>query len=319
MWGIDPLMDSNSKPNVRRAVRVTAGAGLERWRVRTAWLFLAPTLVVLALVAGWPLLRTAMLAFTDAYLSRMAEARWVGLENFRWLLTDGDWWRSVQNTIVFTVASVSVQFVLGLGAALVLNVRFAGRGLLRAVVLIPWAIPTVVSARMWRWMYHDVYGVFNDLGLRSGLLAQPVAWLADDTTAMAAIVVADIWKATPFMALLLLAGLQAIPPGLYEAARVDGVGRLNAFVYITLPLLKPAILVALIFRTLDALRVFDLIYVMTSNAVSTASMSVYARQQLIDFQEMGYGSAVSLMIFFVIAVFVAAYVTAMRASLVEEG
>ncbi len=312
-------MDSNSEPSVRLAAIVPAGARLERWRVRAAWIFLAPTLAVLAVVAGWPLLRTAGLAFTDAHLSRMAEARWVGLENFFWLMTDGDWWRSVQNTVVFTAASVSVQLALGLGVALVLNVRFPGRGLMRAVVLIPWAIPTVVSARIWHWMYHDVYGVFNDLGLRLGLLAQPVAWLADDTTAMAAIVVADVWKATPFMALLLLAGLQAIPPGLYEAARVDGVGRMSAFVYITLPLLKPAILVALIFRTLDALRVFDLIYVMTSNAVSTASMSVYARQQLIDFQEMGYGSAVSLMIFFIIAVFVAVYVTAMRASLAEEG
>ena len=291
---------------------------LERWRTRTAWMFLAPSLAVLAVVAGWPLWRTARLAFTDAFLSRLSEAKWVGLENFRLLASDPDWWRSVLNTFVFTGCSVSLQLALGLGIALVLHQAFPGRGLLRALVLIPWAVPTVVSARMWHWMYHDVYGVLNDLLLRTGLISAPIAWLADDATAMGAVIVADVWKATPFMALLLLAGLQSIPRELYEAARVDGVGRLGGFLHVTLPLLRPAILVALVFRTLDALRVFDLIYVMTSNSRGTATMSVYARQQIVDFQEVGYGSAVSMAIVLVIALVTAIYLTGMRATLMGE-
>jgi trehalose/maltose transport system permease protein len=290
----------------------------ERWRRRAAWGFLAPALLLLAAVAGWPLLRTAGFAFTDAYLARLGEARWIGWENFRDLVVDPDWWRAVANTLVFTACSVSLQLALGLAFALVLHRAFPGRGLLRALVLVPWAIPTVVSARMWHWMAHDVYGVGNDLLLRLGWIGAPVAWLASDVSAMAVVIVADVWKATPFMALLLLAGLQSIPRELYEAARVDGVSRLAAFRHITWPLLQPAILVALVFRTLDALRVFDLVYVLTSNSPSTATMSVYARQQMIDFQEVGYGSAVSLCIFLVIALVTAAYLTTMRATFAGE-
>ena len=287
-------------------------APLAARRARTAWLFLLPTLAILAAVAGWPLLRTAGFAFTDAYLPDLAAARWVGFENFAFALTDPGWWNAVWNTLVFTVLTVSLQFALGLVIALALNQRFRGRGPLRAIVLIPWAVPTVVSAQMWRWMYHDVYGVVNDLLLRLGLIEAPVAWLAGGATAMAAVVITDVWKATPFMALLLLAGLQSIRTQLYEAARVDGVGQIRTFLHITLPLLRPAIAVALIFRTLDALRVFDLIYVMTSNAEATATVSVYARQQLVDFQEVGYGSAVSMLVFVLVGLVSVAYVAGLR-------
>jgi trehalose/maltose transport system permease protein len=287
-------------------------APLAARRARTAWLFLLPMLAILAAVAGWPLLRTAGFAFTDAYLADLAAARWVGFENFAFALTDPGWWNAVWNTLVFTVLTVSLQFALGLVIALALNRRFRGRGPLRAIVLIPWAVPTVVSAQMWRWMYHDVYGVVNDLLLRLGLIEAPVAWLAGGATAMAAVVITDVWKATPFMALLLLAGLQTIPAQLYEVARVDGVGPIRTFLHITLPLLRPAIAVALIFRTLDALRVFDLIYVMTSNAEATATVSVYARQQLIDFQDVGYGSAVSMLVFVLVGLVSVAYVAGLR-------
>lgn len=281
-------------------------------RVRTAWLFLLPMLVILAAVAGWPLLRTAGFAFTDAFLPELDSARWVGFTNFAFALTDPGWWRAVWNTLVFTAFSVSLELGLGLVVALALNQGFRGRGPMRAIVLIPWAVPTVVSAQMWRWMYHDIYGVVNDLLLRLGLIDAPVAWLAGGATAMAAIIVTDVWKATPFVALLLLAGLQTIPAQLYEAARVDGVGPVRTFLHITLPLLRPAIAVALIFRTLDALRVFDLVYVMTSNAWATATMSVYARQQLVDFQDVGYGSAISMLVFVVVGVVSVAYVVTLR-------
>jgi trehalose/maltose transport system permease protein len=287
-------------------------APLRRLRVRWAWLFLAPSLLAAAAVAGWPLARTATFAFTDARLTELAAARWVGLENFVWILEDPDWWRAVWNTLVFTACSVSLELILGLAFALLLSVQLRGRRALQAVALIPWAVPTIVSARMWSWMYHDVYGVMNDLLLRLGAIDAPVAWLADPKTAMAAVIMTDVWKATPFVTLLLLAGLQTIPGHVYAAARIDGAGPVRTFVHVTLPLLRPAIAVALVFRTLDALRVFDLIYVMTSNSPATATVSIYARQRLIDFQDVGLGSAASLLIFVLVGLVSVAYVASLR-------
>jgi len=171
----------------------------------------------------------------------------------------------------------------------------------RAAILIPWAIPTVVSARMWGWMLNDQFGILNHVLMGLGIISQPVAWTADAQLAMWAVVMVDVWKATPFMALLLLAALQMLPTDCYEAGRVDGVHPVRMFLRVTLPLIAPALGVAVLFRTLDALRVFDLIYVLTSNANSSMSMAVYARQQLVDFQEVGYGSAASTLLFLVIA------------------
>ena len=290
-----------------------------RERVRSAWLFTSPMLVVLALVAGWPLLRTIWFAFTDARLDDMAAAEFIGLGNFVLLAEDETWWRAVRNTVWFTVVSVSLETVLGMIIALVLNARFAGRGLMRAAVLIPWAIPTIVSAKMWGWMYHDQFGVVNDVLLALGVIAEPVAWTADPGLAIYAVIAVDVWKTTPFMALLLLAGLQMLPAECYESARVDGVHPVKVFFRITLPLIKPALMVAVIFRALDALRVFDLIYVLTSNSEDTMSMSVYARQQLVDFQEVGFGSAASTMLFMIIAAFTVLYLVAGRISLDGEG
>jgi len=282
---------------------------LTQQRVRAAWLFLTPMLAVLALVAGWPLLRTIAFAFTDANLGDLSVAEYIGFYNFGALLTDPDWWQAVRNTLVFTVATVSAETVLGLIIALALNVNFAGRGILRAAVLIPWAIPTVVSAKMWAWMYNDVFGVINEMLMGIGLIAKPIAWTASPDTALLAVIIVDIWKTTPFMALLILAGLQMLPQECYEAARVDGIHPIKVFFRVTLPLLKPALLVAIIFRTLDALRIFDLIYVLTGNNTSTMSMSVYARQQLVDFQDVGYGSAAATLLFLIIAVITVVYLT----------
>ncbi len=290
-----------------------------RGRIRSAWLFTSPMLVVLALVAGWPLLRTIWFAFTDARLDDMAAAEFIGLGNFVLLAEDETWWRAVRNTVWFTIVSVSLETVLGMIIALVLNARFAGRGLMRAAVLIPWAIPTIVSAKMWGWMYHDQFGVVNDVLLALGVIAEPVAWTADPGLAIYAVIAVDVWKTTPFMALLLLAGLQMLPAECYESARVDGVHPVKVFFRITLPLIKPALMVAVIFRALDALRVFDLIYVLTSNSEDTMSMSVYARQQLVDFQDVGFGSAASTMLFMIIAAFTVLYLVAGRISLDGEG
>ncbi|MFW5833328.1 MAG: carbohydrate ABC transporter permease [Pseudomonadota bacterium] len=298
-------MGSTTPTTVRRHRSGTSA--LTRQRLSSAWLFLAPMILVLALVAGWPLFRTIAFSFTDANLSALDSSQFIGIENYVWLLQDPDWWQAVRNTLVFTVASVSIETTLGLLIALALNAHFKGRGLLRAAVLIPWAIPTVVSAQMWRWMFNDVYGVVNEVMLFTGLAAEPWAWLADPQLSMAAVIAVDVWKTTPFMALLILAGLQMLPQDCYENARIDGVNPIVVFFRVTLPLLKPAILVAVIFRTLDALRIFDLIYVMQGNKQDTMSMSIYARQQLVDFQDVGYGSAAATLLFMTIALITVVY------------
>ena len=292
----------------------SGGSELTRAKVRSALLFLAPMLVVLFLVAGWPLIRTIWFSFTDASLTNIGEYNFIGFDNFynsEWggLLSDPDWWRAVWNTLRFAVISVSIETVLGLIVALALNVQFPGRGWVRAAILIPWAIPTIVSAKMWSWMLHDQFGMLNDLGMRLGMLAEPVAWTASPDTAMMAVIMVDVWKTTPFMALLILAGLQMLPSDCYEAARVDGIHPVRVFFRVTLPLVWPALMVAVIFRALDALRIFDLIYVLTSNSKDTMTMSVYARQQLVDFQDVGYGSAASTMLFLIIAGLTIAYIT----------
>jgi trehalose/maltose transport system permease protein len=272
-------------------------------------LFVLPMLLVLAAVAGWPLLRTIVFGFTNAELANLGTHRWVGLANFTTLATDPDWWRAVGNTVQFAVISVAIETALGLVIALTLDAHLPGRGLLRAAVLIPWAIPTVVSAQMWNWMFNDLYGVLNAVFQGLGLIGAPKAWTADPSLALAAVIAVDVWKTTPFMALLILAALQLLPGEIYEAARIDGISSLRVFWKVTLPLIRPALLVAIVFRSLDALRVFDLPYVLTGNNRHTASMAVFARQHLVDFQDVGYGSAASTFLFLIVAVFTALYLT----------
>ena len=298
---------------------MAAASPLLRQRRRAALLFVLPMVVVLAAVAGWPLLRTIYFAFTDARLSTLETHRLVGLENFVALAADPDWWRAVRSTLLFTAISVALETVLGLVIALTLNAHLPGRGLLRAAVLVPWAIPTVVSAQMWNWMFNDLYGVLNAMLLGLGLVDLPRAWTADPDLALLAVIAVDVWKTTPFMALLTLAALQLLPAELHEAARIDGASPLRVFWRITLPLIRPALMVAVVFRTLDALRVFDLPYVLTGNSRYTASMAVFARQRLVDFQDVGYGSAASTFLFLVIAVFTAITFTAGRVRLQGAG
>jgi len=291
---------------------------LTRNRTRTAWLFIAPMLVVLALVAAWPLLRTIWLGFTDANLLRLDQAKWSGFDNFsgkHGLIHDKVWWQAVKNTLWFTLLTVSIETVLGTVVALVLTRTFPGRGLVRAAVLVPWAIPTVVSAKMWSWMLNDQFGIINHMLLSLGVIHSPRAWTADPDLLMTSVVMVDVWKTTPFMALLILAALQMLPKECYEAAQIDGVHPVKVFFKVTLPLIRPALMVAVIFRALDAIRIFDLVYVLTGTTESTMTMSVYARQQLIDFQQVGYGSAASTFLFFIVALLTVLYVVIGRVKL----
>lgn len=297
------------------------GLTLKAQRQRAAFWFLAPMLAALLIVAAWPLLRTIYFSMTSTTLSNLYGGEWVWFKNYlsirvldsgKWLvrgtLVDPAWWNAVWNTVRFALLSVAFETVLGLMVALVLNAEFKGRGFVRAAVLIPWAIPTIVSAKMWSWMLNDQFGIINDIMLRLGLIDQKIAWTANVDTAMTAVLIVDIWKTTPFMALLILAGLQMVPRDIYEAAKLDGISRIKVFFRITLPLIRPALMVAVIFRIMDALRVFDLVYVLTPNSAATKTMSVISRENMIDFDKFAYGAAQSTLLFAILAIFVSLYI-----------
>ena len=308
------------------------GLSLSQQRQRAAFWFIAPMLAALFFVAAWPLLRTIWFSLTDTALSDLYGGEWIGFDNYlslrvldsgRWIwrgtLVDPDWWNAVWNTVRFAFVSVFFETVLGLIVALVLNAEFKGRGLVRAAILIPWAIPTIVSAKMWAWMLNDQFGILNDIALNLGLIDQKIAWTASVDTAMYAVLMVDVWKTTPFMALLILAGLQMVPRDIYEAAKLDGINPVKVFFRITLPLIRPALAVAIIFRMLDALRIFDLVYVLTPNSKATKTMSVISRENMIDFDKFAYGAAQSTLLFAIIAIFVSLYIWLGKVDLSGEG
>ena len=288
---------------------------LQRRQTRLGWLLLVQSLAVVAFVAIYPLGKTVYQSFTnEEFLTGLTPTKWVGLDNYRTLWHDTIFRDTVVLTIKFTAITVGFEFVLGLIIALVVNSGFRGRGVMRAVMLVPWAIPTVVAAQMWKWMLDDTYGVINDLGVRTHIISHSHAWISDPATSLASVCAVDIWKTTPFVALLLLAGLQVIPNDLYEAASVDGANKLQQFWRITLPLLRPAILVTLIFRTLDALRVFDVFQVFFGYRLGAQPMAVYDQSTTVNDQHVGYGASMSVAIFLIISLFVVVYVTFVRVS-----
>ena len=308
------------------------GLGLSQQRQRAAFWFLAPMLAALFLVAAWPLLRTIWFSLTNTLLSDLYGGEFIGFDNYlsvrvlesgrviyRGTLADPAWWNAVWNTVRFAFVSVFFETILGLIVALVLNAEFKGRGFVRAAILIPWAIPTIVSAKMWAWMLNDQFGIINDILLNLGIISQKIAWTASVDTAMYAVLMVDIWKTTPFMALLILAGLQMVPRDIYEAAKLDGINPVKVFFKITLPLIRPALAVAIIFRMLDALRIFDLVYVLTPNSAATKTMSVISRENMIDFDKFAYGAAQSTLLFAIIALFVSLYIWLGKVDLSGEG
>jgi len=272
--------------------------------------FLAPAALVLAAVTLYPIGYVFWLS-VERYSLIDGAPRFAGLANFARLLGDGRFWNALGNTVYFTALSVAAELALGLAIALLMARAFAGQGALRAVVLLPWAIPTVVAARMWEWMYNGDFGVINYL------LGTDVNWLGDPVWAIHAAIVMDVWKSTPFAALLLLAGRLAIAPDLYQAARLDGAGAWASFRYVTLPLLRPLIFIVLIFRTIDAFRVFDAIYVLTGGgpADTTETLSIYAYKVLFQGLEFGYGSALAVAVFVCVAAVTAVYVRMLRGAL----
>jgi multiple sugar transport system permease protein len=266
---------------------------------RLAHYMLAPSMILIALVAAYPIAYAIWLSLHDYSVINPGVSRFDGLGNYKEALSSSDFWAAFRTTFIFSIFSVFFETVIGLGMALAMHAAFRGQGVLRTVILVPWAVLTVVTAIMWRTIFEAPLGLVPSVLDKVGV-GGDVVWLGQKPYALIVMIVADVWKTAPFMALLILAGLQVIPGDLYEAARVDGAKAWQRFTKITLPLLKPAILVALIFRTLDALRIFDLPYVLTKGAQGTTTLSLIANETLQSNQIIGLGSALSILTFIVV-------------------
>jgi ABC-type sugar transport system permease subunit len=283
---------------------------------RQAALFLLPSLTLVGLFSVYPIFESFRLSFYRLILTLpWLGQKMIGWENYQDLWSDPVAMQSLRTTLLFVVATIPLELLLGLGMALVLNEAFRGRGLLRAVVLIPWAMPTVVSSQMWRFVFNDRYGLFNFI-LFGGATSRYLAPLADPYQAKMAIMAAEIWKTSPFVALILLAGLQSIPDDLYEAASIDGATAWQKFRDLTLPLIAPALLLALLFRSIDALRVFDLVFVMTQGGPADATnvLQFYGYKKTFAEGMVGYGSAIAVSVFLLSLVLSSVYIRILKAS-----
>jgi multiple sugar transport system permease protein len=266
---------------------------------RLAFFMVSPSMALIALVAAYPIAYAIWLSLHEYSVRTAGLSRWagpLGLRNYEDALSNPDFWDAMVTTLVFTASSVTLELVIGLAMALAMHAAFRGQGLLRTVVLVPWAVLTVVTAIMWRTIFESPQGFVNQI------LGGDTVWLGQEPHALIVIIIADVWKTAPFMALLILAGLQVIPGDIYEAAKVDGATAWQRFVKITLPLLTPAILVALIFRTLDALRIFDLPYVLTKGAQGTTTLSLIAQQTFAENRIYGLGAAYSILTFITVMI-----------------
>jgi trehalose/maltose transport system permease protein len=256
-------------------------------------LFYFPAAVLLSLVAVYPILRTTFLSFTRTTLATGFHPQSAGVQNYLRLVSDSRFHNALWVTASFTVISVSLEFVLGLFLALAADSFVRGKGLIRAIFLAPWTLPTAVVAVLWAWIFNDQYGVLNALLLKGHIIRAPIAWLATPASAMASIIVADVWKTTPFVFLVLLAGMQNVPGDLYEAVEIDGGGAWAKFRHITWPFLLPFVFISLIFRLIQAFAIFDLVYVLTGGGPgdATETVSVYSYQTYMRYLDIGYGAA----------------------------
>lgn len=293
------------------SAQTTTGAPPQRRRTegipekRLAKLMVAPSMVLIGIVAVWPIVYAIWLSLHEYSVRVAGLSRWAGpfgLKNYTDALSSAEWRASLYHTLIFTVSSVTLELFIGLGMAMAMHAAFRGQGLLRTTVLVPWAVLTVVTAVMWRTMFVSPYGFVNTI------LGTKTVWLGSEPQALIIIILADVWKTAPFMALLILAGLQVIPGEVYEAAKMDGATAWQRFTRITLPLVTPAILVALIFRTLDALRIFDLPFVLTQGQNGTSTLSTIAEEAFATNRIYGLGSAMAVLTFIIVMAISFAYI-----------
>lgn len=278
------------------------------WLTARAWLLMLPLLIVMVAVIGWPLVDTVALSFTDARLVGTA-GNFVGIDNYAKMLASSNFRSTLTTTTLFALISVTAEMVLGVAAALLLNQQFHGRAVLRALMILPWALPTVVNATLWRLIYNPEYGALNAALSQLGLIGDYQSWLGEPGTALAAIIVADCWKNFPLVALIALAALQAVPRDMNAAALVDGAGPLARFRFVTLPYLAGPLMVALVLRTIEAFKVFDIIWVMTRGgpANSTRTLSILVYQEAFSFQRAGSGASLALIVTLLVTVLAVAY------------
>lgn len=283
------------------------------WTRLRAWLLMLPLLAVMLSVIGWPFLDTLRLSFTDARLVGTG-GDFVGLDNYRRLFSSAAFRRAFVVTTQFAVASVLVEMLLGVLVALLLYQSFRGRNVLRALLILPWALPTVVNALLWRLIYNPEYGAMNAALVQTGLMVSYRSWLGDPQSALAALIVADAWKNFPLVALISLAALHAVPNDIRAAAIVDGAGALSRFRYVLLPYLAGPLMVALVLRTIEAFKVFDIIWVMTRGgpANSTRTLSILVYQEAFSFQRAGSGASLALIVTLAVTVLAVAYAALIR-------
>jgi multiple sugar transport system permease protein len=284
-----------------------------RWMMLRSWLLLSPLLAIMTFIIGWPLAKTVGVSFTDAKLIGGA-VNWVGTDNFSRVFSSSAFYGVVWTTIRFVLISVTAEFAIGLAAALLLDQKFVGRNLLRALMILPWALPTVVNATMWRLIYNPDFGAFNALLTQTGLIDSYRSWLGEPGSALLAVCLADVWKNFPLVTLIALAALQSVPRELHAAAVMDGAGPWARFRAVVLPYLIGPLTVAIVLRTIEAFKVFDIIWVMTrggpANSTKTVSMLVY--EQAFSFQKAGIGASVALIMVLVSSILIAGYVSLLR-------
>jgi ABC-type sugar transport system permease subunit len=282
--------------------------GRQRADRRAGLAFVAPAALALAALALYPSLWVLWLSLQHR-VPIFGIARFAGLDHYLFLAGDPRFWNAVRVTLIFTGVSVALELALGLAVALALQRQRTGRRVAISLLLLAWALPSVVTAKLFEWLYHPSAGLVNVL-----LGGRALNWLGDPTTALPALILADVWRTMPFVALLCYARLLTIPPEVYEAARVDGAGKLGTLAFVTLPLLRSILLVALLFRTLDALRAFDLMFVLTGGgpAGRTETLTVYAYRSLFQTLQLGFGSAVGVVIFALVMVVAGAYLRVLR-------
>lgn len=278
-------------------------------RIRVGYLFLIPTLVVFLVLIAYPVCSTIYLSFCNYRTQTITQgAVFNGVANYVKMFQDEEMWTSLIFTVKFTVISVILETVLGMACALIMNRNFRGSNLVCAMVLVPWCIPTVVSGLMWSYMYAESFGIINYLLSVLHVIQDPVKWLTDGNWAFVAVIISDVWKTVPYMSLLLLSGLKTVSNDYLEAAAMDGAGKVRIFFSIVLPNIRPVMMVALMFRTIQSFRVYDLIKVLTNGGPqgSTKSLTMYAMEQYFNFGNMGYGAALAVLTF-VISLIIAAF------------
>lgn len=268
-----------------------------KYQSRTAYMMIAPAVLIIFGMGIFPVCYSIWLSFNKVHPMSF-ETDFIGLQNYSEIFANSEFWQSIGITLYFCIVSIAVQMVLGVLVAMLLNQRFVGRGIVRALILLPWAVPTIVNANLWNWILNANYGILNRVLMKLGIISDSIAWLSDGSTALHMIILADTWRMLPLVVVMLLAGLQTVSKNVLEAAVVDGAGAWRRFWAVYMPALKPMILVILVLRTIQAIRVFDIVYVLTKGGPANKTMviSFYSYFETFNYLNYGKGAAIAMVI-----------------------